>query len=292
MAEDAQDLYLKALLTHFVSGEWAPVVAMTQLPLLYRVAIALRFLPDAALSKFLATETKEAIAHGDVEGVVLTGLAESSMNLFQAYITKTGDIQTAILATARANPRYVDDPRWNMWKESYFWQMQGWREFIKRAQFTAQHNRFAVDRQGNCIVAPPPAQITLRFNHCQQSIARQTDAITTQSAKPPPPPPPPPSHRARTNIKTPAQAAGTRCPKCNRPMPRCAICMLWLGSPDPSTQGGAATLSAEKEASLLAKVIHSCIRCGHGYHAHHASEWFAKHVKCPVPDCTCNCGRR
>lgn len=289
MAEDAQDLYLKALLIHFVSGDWAPVVAMTQLPLLYRVAIGLRFLSDAALSKFLTTETKAAIAHGDVEGVVLTGLAESSTNLFQAYITKTGDIQTAVLATARTNPRYVDDPRWNMWKESYFWQMQSWREFIKRAQFTAQHNRLAVDRQGNCMVAQPPAQITLRCNHCQQSIARQTD---TSAALLPAKTPGPPSHRARANAQTPAQAAGTRCPKCSRPMPRCAICMLWLGSPDPNTQGGAAALSADKEASPLAKVIYSCVRCGHGCHAHHASEWFAKHVKCPVPDCTCNCGRR
>lgn len=291
MAEDAQDLYLKALLAHFVAGDWAPVVAMSQLPLLYRVAIALRFLPDAALTTFLTTETAEAITHGDVEGVVLTGLAESSMDLFQAYITKTGDVQTAVLATARTNPRYVDDARWDLWKESYFWQMQGWREFIKRAQFTTQHNRAALDREGNCMVTPPPAQIALRCNHCQQSIARLGDSkpnSENQHSKHPPPP----SHRARTNAQTPAQAAGTRCPKCNRPLPRCAICMLWLGSPDPSTQGGAMALAADKEASSLARVIYSCIRCGHGCHAHHASEWFAKHVKCPVPDCTCSCGRR
>jgi len=285
MAEDAQDLYLKALLVHYVNGSWAPVVAMKQLPLLYRVAIALKYLSDAEITALLGSETGEAIAAGDIEGIVLTGLTEDAMALFQNYITISGDIQTAVLATAFVNPRFVDDPRWTMWKDSLQWLQQGWRAFIPRTRFTAYHNRLAQDRNGKSMIAPPPAQITLRCNHCHANIARHSPAPSI----------PTPKDRGAQNKlfpsnRAPAFAAGTVCPRCGRHLPRCAICMQWLGTPDPVSHAGAETLA--KEEDKLARFIYSCIRCGHVCHAHHAKDWFARHTKCPVPDCMCHCGRR
>jgi hypothetical protein len=70
-------------------------------------------------------------------------------------------------------------------------------------------------------------------------------------------------------------------------MPRCALCMLWLGSPDPSKQGAYETLKGEdKEAKMMV----FCMNCTHGFHGHHARDWFARHAMCPVPDCGCMCG--
>jgi len=281
MADDAQDLYLKALLVHYVTGSWVPVVALKQLPLVYRIAIALKFLSDAELDALIPIETATAIATGDIEGVVLTGLAEDSIDLFQAYITHSGDIQTAVLATAFANRRFVDDSRWNMWKQTLQWQQQGWRAFIPRTKFTVQHNRMAVDAEGKSLIAPPTAQLTLRCNHCHANIARAPhNSNTNPNLKP---------GRTAGNISTgprgPAFAAGTVCPRCGRHLPRCGICMLWLGTPAEEDKQGA-------QEGKLARFVYSCIACGHAHHAHHAKDWFARHTKCPVPDCQCHCGRR
>ena len=290
MADDAQDLYLKALLVHYVTGSWVSVVALKQLPLVYRIAIALKFLSDAELDALIPSETATAVATGDIEGVVLTGLAEDSIDLFQAYITHSGDIQTAVLATAFANPRFVDDPRWDMWRQTLAWQQQGWRAFIPRTKFTVQHNRMAVDAEGKSLVVPPRAQLTLRCNHCHANIARapqNTSANPNSNSNPT-------SISKPSNIsnsRAPAFAAGTVCPRCGRHLPRCGICMLWLGSPMPAEEDRLGVGVGVQE-DKLARFVYSCIACGHAHHAHHAKDWFARHTKCPVPDCQCYCGRR
>jgi hypothetical protein len=70
-------------------------------------------------------------------------------------------------------------------------------------------------------------------------------------------------------------------------MPRCGLCMMWLGSPDPSKVGAAQTL---KEEDMEARLMVFCMSCTHGFHGHHARDWFARHAMCPVPDCQCMCG--
>jgi hypothetical protein len=34
-----------------------------------------------------------------------------------------------------------------------------------------------------------------------------------------------------------------------------------------------------------------CINCNHGFHAHHAHDWFTRHKVCPVAECNCICDR-
>ncbi|KAI7110664.1 hypothetical protein KC316_g19998, partial [Hortaea werneckii] len=75
----------------------------------YRVALGLKYLNDTELSGFMQTETARAIRNGDLEGILLTGLGERSLELFQTYLTRSADLQTVVLATAFTNPRYVDD---------------------------------------------------------------------------------------------------------------------------------------------------------------------------------------
>lgn len=267
MAADTEDSALKALLTYLVDGDWKSVMKTDYLNLTYRVGLGLKYLIDTELSNYIQSETARVIKNGDLQGVLLVGLGERSMDLFQTYITRTNDLQTAVLATAFTNPLYVDDVRWEMWKETYFQQMQVWRAFVPRAKFTVQHNRMATTRSGQTLVAVPARQITLRCNHCQSSIARH---------EAPP-----------TRAPGPAANAGTVCPQCGRHMPRCAICMLWLGTPDPAIAGGAKDL--ERQEEIMASFVTFCASCGHGFHAHHAMGWFKKHGMCPVPACTCLC---
>lgn len=45
------------------------------------------------------------------------------------------------------------------------------------------------------------------------------------------------------------------------------------------------------EDELVRRFIVFCINCNHGFHAHHAREWFMKHKVCPVAECNCICDR-
>ncbi|KAK3674647.1 hypothetical protein LTR78_005369 [Recurvomyces mirabilis] len=161
MEADAEDPALKALLTYLTTGDWRTVMKTTYLDSDYRIALGLKYLNDTELSGFLQGETARAVRNGDLEGILLTGLTEPAMDLLQTYINKTGDVQTAVLASAYANPRYIDDMRWDVWKGTYFEQMQTWRAFHERARFTVQHNALAVDRDGRSYKQSPVTTIDI-----------------------------------------------------------------------------------------------------------------------------------
>ena len=280
MAADTEDPALKALLTFLTTGNWRDVMKTNYLHLGYRLALGLKYLNDTELSGFIQTETARAVKNGDLEGILLTGLGEQAMDLFQTYITRTADLQTAVLATAFTNPLYVDDARWEVWKETYFMQMQTWRAFIPRTKFTVQHNRTARTRDGHSLNKIPPAQVSLRCLHCQNSLGADTSSTSGTPALLPP---------NTTRVQGPAAHAGTVCQRCGRHMPRCGICQHWLGTPNPSASTAAAKELSKME-DVMAKLLTFCVRCGHGFHADHARMWYAKHSVCPVPDCECVCG--
>ena len=297
MAADTDDAALKALLTYLDSGDWRDVMKTPYLHLGYRLALGLKYLNDTELSGFLQSETARAVRNGDLEGILLTGLAgEQAMDLLQTYITRTNDVQTAVLATAVTHPRYSDDVRWEMWRDTYFEQMQRWRCYPQRALFTVQHAKMSRSPQtGQSLVEQPPAQVTLRCLHCHGSLARDASKIlgrSTSAAK-----------DNATRVTGPTAHAGTVCPQCGRHMSRCALCQLWLGTPDPGRMKKGVVrrpkhLDGERdddqktgsdEDGVMRALLSFCARCGHGYHAHHARTWFASHTVCAVGDCDCVC---
>lgn len=285
MEEDATDSYLKAILLYLSTGDWFELVSKLDLDLDLsdRLGIAFRHLSDAQITSFITQVTSTCITTGDPEGVLLTGLMPQSIDLFQSYIRRTNDLQTAVLATAFTTPLYVDDIRWDMWKETYFQQLQSWRAFIERTKFTMQHTRRSVTYKGDKLVATPPRQLTLRCAHCQGSLARNTDgAVMAHKAGPVATGGP---EGTRTRITGPAASAGTVCPRCGRHLPRCSLCMQWLGAPEPTR-----VKEIDAVTDVLSKFVTFCATCSHGFHAHHARTWFAKHAMCPVPDCRCLCG--
>lgn len=337
MEEDATDPYLQAVLTFLGSGSWLNVVNKLNLDLDLsdRLIIAFKHLEDKEITTFIQRSTDAYIQSGDVEGILLTGLATESMDLFQSFIRRTNDLQTAVLATAFTNPLYVDDVRWEMWKETYFMQMQSWRAFIERTKFSMLHTRrFCVTHSGRKIAKPPPRQLTLRCAHCQGSLASNIDGVAAgmNGAKngipgtigtPTTVAPPAATDASRTRITGLAVAAGTICPRCGRHLPRCALCMQWLGTPEPTRAkeiindlmpgisniamsnnnnsnstitggggGGGSGTTAKETTDPLSNFVTFCASCTHGFHAHHARVWFSRHAMCPVPDCRCLCGLR
>ncbi|KAI9727661.1 MAG: hypothetical protein M1828_005889 [Chrysothrix sp. TS-e1954] len=309
--EEADDIYLRALLRYFISGDWYTVVEMTELPLPYRVAIALKYLPDADLDAFLVSATNESVATGDIEGIILTGLAQpSAVDLLGSYIARFNDVQTATLALAFVCPSYMTDDRFDMWRDTYFDQMQAWGAFIERARFTTKHTRIVASRGQNTAgqIEPPLNQTTLRCRHCQAPLARNlykkdtnlfpssdddaastTTATNSTSFKP--------SKRSHgcERAQDSAPDVAHSCPNCHRKLARCCLCLKWQGAPTlPTSKIANDSLESEAKGNLLVSFLGWCRSCRHGYHAKCAREWFStpdttSAKECAVPGCKCMC---
>jgi hypothetical protein len=320
MAEETDDAYLKALLAYFVAGDWKVVADMPSLPLVDRVGVALKYVDDERLGSFIETATARAARSGSVEGVVLTGLTERATDLFAAFVRRTGDLQTAVLATSLSGPVYAADARARAWRDAHAMRLQAWRAFNERAALAADAARRSTARSGARVGDAPARPVALRCPHCLRVLSAN---VLRRSAAPAGGGGVHPAHAAAAGAMVltavpargagggggggdrvpgasssssssqaggPAARSGLACPSCGRRMPHCGICGLLLGAPDPRrvAPGRAAELLAAEDP--LARQALYCMTCEHAFHGNHARDWFARHRMCPVPDCGCMCG--
>ncbi|PGH11595.1 hypothetical protein AJ80_07065 [Polytolypa hystricis UAMH7299] len=316
IAKELTDPYGRAILALVSKGDWNSVIQEVTLPLRYRVEVALRWLPDKELSTYLRDTTAEAVRQGDIEGVVLTGLDYPAMDLFQSYINKFGEIQTPVLAMSHTVPRFINDPiyrtRFESWRETYRRQINSWKMHLDRAKFDVESRKLAATWDGRRLVKPPAQQVSLTCNYCTRPLSQQDGTespIHNLSIGPEV------THATVGNpLGSSAALSGTVCPKCGRHMPRCGLCSLWLGTPDPMSRaavaedtakkiGGSTTTTAGTAAAtttatvttlrddIMRRFVVFCINCNHGFHADHARDWFRKHRICPVAECNCICDR-
>lgn len=291
------DAYALAILTFVRTGSWHSILSETYLPLQYRIGVALLYLPDADLTTYISTMTSECIEHGDIEGIPFTGLSEQAVPLFQSYVLKYHDLQTAILAISHTSPRYFSSPLVDIWRGEYRDLLNTYRLFIPRVRFDTGATKLSASPTGvgKPALAPPAKQVSLQCNNCDQSLDRNPAHVSISAPGPPP--------SSTTGSVFADHKSGTVCPKCGKHMPRCAVCMLWLGMPDPHTKGGAQMnaqalqrnteiakdRSGKKGRELTKDFITVCRECWHMMHAGHAEEWFKENSECPAPGCNCRC---
>jgi Zinc-ribbon like family len=94
------------------------------------------------------------------------------------------------------------------------------------------------------------------------------------------------------------------CLRCNKPLPRCSLCLLSMAVVNPllklrddlassrTPRGGESAstlLASQKDAQPLSEWWTWCQGCRHGGHAEHLAEWFSRHAICPVARCRCRC---
>ncbi|KAJ5212308.1 uncharacterized protein N7498_003954 [Penicillium cinerascens] len=295
ISKELTDPYSRAILALVSKGDWNSVIRETTLPLKYRVEVALRWFPDKELTEYLKNATSEAIRQGDIEGVVLTGLGHLAMGLFQSYIDKFNDVQTPVLAMSYTVPRIVSSltsiAQFEAWRETYRRQMNSWKLQLERARFDVGSRRFAVTVDGRKLIPAPPQQVSLTCNYCTRPLT-QHDASSEVS-------PLASSEVVHPTMGNPLGSSimsGTVCPRCGRHMPRCGVCTMWLGTPDPMSRSGIAADAEPNprtvtEAEVMRRFVVFCIHCNHGFHAHHARDWFTRHKVCPVAECSCICDR-
>jgi WD repeat-containing protein mio len=234
LAKDLDDPFAHAILTYEKEKDWNAVIKEEALPLSYRIGVAVRWLGDRELTQYISRTTKEVVKEGKIEGIVLSGLGtKAGFELLGNNARNTGDLQTSVLALTWTIPRYVNDPaitrHFLTWRETYRDYMNSWNLHFNRVDFDIISSKVAVDANGKRLLEPAKPQVALTCGYCNQSIAQFENENMEGDA-------------ASNNQKTPrhpltsekAAAIGTVCPKCGRRLPRCGVCDMELGMPDPS----------------------------------------------------------
>ncbi|KAF3206349.1 hypothetical protein TWF106_000733 [Orbilia oligospora] len=292
MATHMDDPYSRAIFAYVSNGDWQDVLdGSTGLPIRERLGIALRFLEDDELSTYIDDFTAMVIRDGEPEGILLTGVTEKAIDLLQVYVNKTGDVQTAALVASFAVPKYFTDHRVDLWVDSYRELLDRWKFWQIRANFDIKRREISTSKKGTSLIEPLPRQIYVRCNFCDRKVAHRFEIPTTRF-KDGQQVTIPVSQSTQANFP---QSKAIVCPNCRKPLPRCAICLLYLGTPNTRVirgagKGGSGGGGGEKVDEMYDKWFNFCLICNHGSHAGHAKEWFSKHTLCPVPECECLCG--
>ncbi len=259
LAKDITDPFARAIMTFAKKGDWNAVIEEEALPLSYRVGVAIRWLKDSTLTQYISRITKEVVNSGNIGGIVLTGLGtRAAFELLGNYMRNSGDLQTSVLALTWTVPRYLDDTKLKRkfltWRETYRDYINSWNLCFDRVDFDIISSRISIDANGERLVGPSKPQVALTCGYCNQSIAHFGQGSEDDSG----------ASTVHKTQKHPlssekASAIGTVCPKCGRRLPRCGVCDMELGMPDPSylkwsargQQQGSIDLSASLAGSIV-----------------------------------------
>lgn len=285
---ELENPYLRAIFAFIADNDWWDVLDEHSLPLRERLGIAIRFLSDKDLNVYLNRVANAVVARGELEGLILTGLTPRGIDLLQSYVDRTSDVQTAALIAQFAVPRYFKDSRVDHWIDCYRELLNSWGYFKHRAKFDVARTKSSRTSNDVVTIRPAPKQVYLQCKVCKKnmsSMSKNMKGSTNTSILMK-------QFNHRLNLKA-TNSYFNLCPHCGSQLPRCAICLLTLGGPishsvDSKLTDGNSTSFQEEFDNKFS----FCLSCSHGYHAHHAEEWFSKHYICPVPDCNCRCNSK
>ncbi|XP_022838047.1 GATOR complex protein MIOS [Spodoptera litura] len=290
------DPYLRALLRFLAASapahphhhpppphqpDLAAVLNETEMRLEDRVAFACIFLSDSALHEYVAATSAELAARGELGGVLLTGASLDALPLLQRWLEATGDVQSVALVAARCfTPDLLKDPRTTNWLDSYRSVLDSWQLWWARCALdTWVCGAGAADWAPGAAAAdwapgagPVPRAVCVACTYCGKSVAA------------------PPGHArpraAFTRLPPPAAKMKqiSSCPNCRKPLPRCGVCSLHVG-----TGAGGGGAGAAGAGAAFGSWFSWCVACRHGGHAQHLINWFKEHTECPVSSCNCHC---
>ena len=275
------DPYLRAISSVIATGDWSKIANQESLPLADRAFVAVRNLPDDELSAWLKKEVSRCREEGDIEGIVLTGITDQTVDILARYVEKFHDVQTATLIMSICYPRYIDDIRCRAWRNAYRALLQRHKLFFQRTKFEVESSkRSKRSVVGTPTITPPSRQVALRCVSCDAgfSLANQSGGPGGQHATP--------AQEARNPLLATSVNAGVSCPTCGRHLPRCIVCLEVVGVPRSDRP------EEKEETKMAGRFPTFCLKCEHVLHLDHARQWFARHVECPVPECRCRCNFR
>uniref|UniRef100_A0A2K5JS54 GATOR2 complex protein MIOS n=1 Tax=Colobus angolensis palliatus TaxID=336983 RepID=A0A2K5JS54_COLAP len=171
----------------------------------------------------------------------------------------------------------LKDERVQYWIENYRNLLDAWRFWHKRAEFDIHRSKLDPSSK-------PLAQVFVSCNFCGKSISYSCSTVPHQGR----------GFSQYGVSGSPTKSKVTSCPGCRKPLPRCALCLINMGTPVSSCPGGTKSdekvdLSKDKKLAQFNNWFTWCHNCRHGGHAGHMLSWFRDHAECPVSACTCKC---
>ncbi|KJE89668.1 WD repeat-containing protein mio-B [Capsaspora owczarzaki ATCC 30864] len=227
-----QHPYLRAAFAFLTAepAEFSEVLEERGVSLADRVGFACRFLNDSQLTQFATRLTAQVTKEGNLDGLVLTGLTGEGIDLLEQYVNMTGDVQTACLLMVR---KKTTDARARQWTESYRDLLDMWQLWHERALFDVARRLFDDSNK-------PPQQVFVRCNMCNISVSRSM--LTVGPSRDRPGAGGSGMHGVTTGMTAgpPSKPKVTSCPSCRKALPRCALCLIPLGtsSAAPSVSDG------------------------------------------------------
>jgi len=303
-----QDPYFRMMITHLALGDWSEVLEEEVIPFRERLAIAVQFLDDRSLTSYLHRMARDASTKGYIEGLLVTGLTKpqfstkagaggggaGGIDILQAYVDRTGDVQTAALIGSYVCPSKLQDGRTVRAVERW---VQGYRDLLDGFHMEHQRVEFDIDRgqlvneaavlndegrglqavrgAGSHELGIAPAQILIRCRYCNKAVNGPEPMAGKER----------PHHGQK--------GRPTTCPNCSRSLPKCSVCLMPLAIVDDASRESELGYSPYKDT--MDEAIIFCQSCRHGGHASHILEWFLHdngqraHGMCPVANCDCRC---
>ncbi|KAG5519373.1 hypothetical protein PMAC_001999 [Pneumocystis sp. 'macacae'] len=275
MSTELDDPYLRAIFAYVSNGDWRDVLDEQGLPLKERIGVGLRFLNDDDFSFYLNDIVKTVINTGDLEGIILTGASTNTIDLLEIYLNRTSDIQTAALVSSFCLPKFFDQ-RILIWISDYRQLLNRYSLFYTRARFDVLRKKHFKEFDEMLALEKTQQQIYIRCNSCNKNITHKPIISKRNTSI------------RNSNIPTTGTIQkNTLCPVCSKPLPRCSICLLSLGTSNNLEEKN--IKNPEDFEKMFEKWFNFCLSCHHVSHHDHAKEWFKTHPVCPVPDCNCLC---
>ncbi|XP_013170090.1 PREDICTED: WD repeat-containing protein mio-B [Papilio xuthus] len=290
------DAYLRALL-HFLAAtasagaaqpDLSAVLNETEMRLEDRVAFACIFLPDGRLQEYVRATCEALTEQGDLAGILLTGVSPEGVALLQRWVEATGDVQSAALLAARCCPAdLLRDRRVSAWLESYRTLLDGWRMWWARCALDTCVCACAGEAGEGAGALAAARRVGVACNYCGKCVAAPAHSARPRAALARLPPP-------ANKMKI------SSCPNCRKPLPRCGVCLLHLGTGSGFVSvggvggvgggvGGIVGGSVGVGGAQFGGWFSWCVACRHGGHAAHLLQWFSEHSECPVSSCSCRC---
>jgi hypothetical protein len=122
----------------WMGSPFAGILAELGLRLHDRVAFACRFLPTGQLEHYLHALVQACIDRSNVFGLLLTGLTDKGVDIIQAYVNRTGDVQTGALLGCMVPPSTLSHSQARKvlhWIQSFRDLLNQWRMWKQRATF-------------------------------------------------------------------------------------------------------------------------------------------------------------
>lgn len=251
-----QDPHLRAIFSFLTmeKDNFDAVLKEEGVSLADRVAFACKYLSETKLAEYVKQRIQRAIEHGDLNGLLLTGESLDGINILQAYMDASFDVQTvALIAINYFRNEHFTDNRIQYWISSYLDYLNSWGLWEKRAELDINIENIRASSRSS-------RTVYLSCNFCGKSVS---NALLDE--------PRPRSTSTSTNRLS-------SCPSCRKPLPRCSLCLMHMGTmmntSGTPNEANAVDPPAGWQMKPFSKWFSWCQTCRHGGHTEHIMQWF------------------